>query len=55
MAAVGRAGPKELLSEKLQAREARNDRRKLPDSIFECRKSQIAKAPMNGFYECAGN
>jgi hypothetical protein len=35
MAAVGRPGPKELLSEKLQARESPNDRRKLSDSIFE--------------------
>jgi hypothetical protein len=35
MAAVGRPGPKELLPEKLQARESPNDRRKLSDSIFE--------------------
>src|SRR5436853_6225664 len=35
MAAVGRPGPKELLPEKLQARETPNDRRKLSDSIFE--------------------
>ena len=35
MAAVGRPGPKELLSEKLQTRENPNDRRKLSDSLFE--------------------
>ena len=35
MAAVGRPGPKELLPEKLQARESPNDRRKLSGSIFE--------------------
>jgi len=35
MAAVGRPGPKELLPEKLQAREAPNDRRKLSESVFE--------------------
>jgi len=35
MAAVARPGPKELLPEKLQARESPNDRRKLSDSIFE--------------------
>jgi hypothetical protein len=35
MAAVGRPGPKELLPEKLQARETPNDRRKLSESIFE--------------------
>ena len=35
MAAVGRPGPKELLPEKLQARESPNDRRKLSESIFE--------------------
>ena len=35
MAAVGRPGPKEVLSEKLQAREHPNDRRKLSESIFE--------------------
>ena len=35
MAAVGRPGPKELLPEKLQARESPNDRRKLSESVFE--------------------
>ena len=35
MAAVGRPGPKELLPEKLQARETPNDRRKLSKSVFE--------------------
>jgi len=35
MAAVGRPGPKELLSEKLQTRESPSDRRKLSDSLFE--------------------
>jgi nitroreductase len=35
MAAVGRPGPKELLPEKLQARETPNDRRKLSQSVFE--------------------
>jgi hypothetical protein len=35
MAAVGRPGPKELLPEKLQARESPNDRRKISESIFE--------------------
>jgi nitroreductase len=35
MAAVGWPGPKELLPEKLQARESPNDRRKLSVSIFE--------------------
>jgi nitroreductase len=35
MAAVGKPGPKELLPEKLQARENPNDRRKIFDSIFE--------------------
>jgi nitroreductase len=35
MAAVGRPGSKELLPEKLQARESPNGRRKLSDSIFE--------------------
>jgi len=35
MAAVGKPGPKEALSEKLRARESPNDRRKLSDSIFE--------------------
>ena len=35
MAAVGRPGPKELLPEKLQARETPNDRRKISESIFE--------------------
>jgi len=37
MAAVGRPGPKELLPEKLQARETPNDRRKLSESVFEGR------------------
>jgi hypothetical protein len=35
MAAVGRPGPKEVLPEKLQARETPNDRRNLSESIFE--------------------
>ena len=35
MAAVGRPGPKEVLAEKLQARETPNDRRKVSESIFE--------------------
>ena len=35
MAAVGRPGPKELLPEKLQARETPNDRRKVSESVFE--------------------
>jgi hypothetical protein len=35
MAAVGKPAPKELLPEKLQARESPNDRRKLSESIFE--------------------
>ena len=35
MAAVGRPGAKELLPEKLQARETPNDRRKLSESAFE--------------------
>jgi hypothetical protein len=35
MAVVGRPGPKELLSERLQARETPNDRRKVSESIFE--------------------
>ena len=35
MAAVGRPGPKELLPEKLQARESPNDRRKISESVFE--------------------
>ena len=35
MAAVGRPGPKELLPEKLQARESPNDRRTLSESVFE--------------------
>ena len=35
MAAVGRPGPKELLPEKLQARERPNDRRTLSESVFE--------------------
>ena len=35
MAVVGRPGPKEQLSGKLQKRESPNDRRKLSESIFE--------------------
>ena len=35
MAAVGKPGAKEVLPEKLQARERPNDRRKLSESIFE--------------------
>jgi nitroreductase len=35
MAVVGRPGPKELLPEKLQARESPNDRRKVSESVFE--------------------
>jgi len=35
MAAVGRPGPRELLPEKLQARETPNDRRKVSESVFE--------------------
>ncbi len=35
MAAVGRHRAKELLPEKLQARESPNDRRKLSESVFE--------------------
>jgi nitroreductase len=35
MAAVGKPGAKELLSEKLQKRESPNDRRKLTESICE--------------------
>jgi len=35
MAAVGKPGPKELLPEKLQARETPNDRRKISDSVYE--------------------
>jgi len=35
MAAVGKPGAKELLPEKLQARESPNDRRKVSESIFE--------------------
>jgi hypothetical protein len=35
MAAVGKSGPKELLPEKLQARESPSDRRKLSESVFE--------------------
>ena len=35
MAAVGRPGPKEVLPEKLQARESPNDRRKVSESVFE--------------------
>ena len=35
MAAIGRPGPKESLTEKLQARETPNDRRRVSESIFE--------------------
>ena len=35
MAAVGKPGPKEVLPEKLQARESPNDRRKVSESVFE--------------------
>jgi nitroreductase len=35
MAAVGRPGPRELLPQKLQARESPNDRRKISESVFE--------------------
>jgi hypothetical protein len=35
MAAVGRPGSKESLPERLQAREAPNDRRKLSEIVFE--------------------
>jgi hypothetical protein len=35
MAAVGKPGPKELLPEKLQARESPNDRWKVSESVFE--------------------
>jgi len=35
MAAVGKPGQKEVLPEKLQARESPNDRRKISESIFE--------------------
>jgi nitroreductase len=35
MAAVGKSGPKELLPEKLQARESPSDRRKLSESVSE--------------------
>ena len=35
MAAVGKPGARELLPEKLQARESPNDRRKLSESVFE--------------------
>ena len=35
MAAVGRPGRRELLPEKLQARETPNDRRKVSESVFE--------------------
>ena len=35
MAAVGKPGPKELLPEKLGARESPNDRRTLSESVFE--------------------
>jgi hypothetical protein len=35
MAAVGRPGPKQLLPEKLQARESPNERRKVSESVFE--------------------
>ena len=37
MAAVGRPGPKELLPERLQARESPNDRRKVSESQIEFR------------------
>ena len=35
MAAVGKPAPKELLPEKLRARESPKDRRKLSQSVFE--------------------
>jgi nitroreductase len=35
MAAVGKPGPKEVLPERLRARESPNDRRKLSESVFE--------------------
>jgi nitroreductase len=35
MTAVGRPGPKEVLSEKLQARESPNSRRQVSESVFE--------------------
>jgi len=35
MAAVGKPGSKEVLPEKLQARESPNDRRKVSESVFE--------------------
>jgi hypothetical protein len=35
MAAVGRPGPKEILTEKLRTRESPNDRRKISESVFE--------------------
>src|SRR4029077_3093885 len=35
MAAVGRPGPKEVLPERLRARESPNDRRKVSESVFE--------------------
>jgi len=35
MAAVGKPGPKDVLPEKLQARESPNDRRRVSESIFE--------------------
>jgi nitroreductase len=35
IAAVGKPGPKDVLPEKLQAREIPNDRRKISESIFE--------------------
>ena len=35
MAAVGKPGAKEMLPEKLRARESPNDRRKISESIFE--------------------
>lgn len=35
MAAVGKPGAKEILPEKLRARESPNDRRKISESIFE--------------------
>ena len=41
MAAVGRRGPKELLPEKLQARESPNDRRKVSESVFEGGRSEL--------------
>src|SRR5947199_1920227 len=35
MAAIGRPGPKEILPERLRARESPNDRRKVSESVFE--------------------